>query len=98
VRAYRFHPAASEEADAAARNYEAARAGLGREFIADLDACIAIAREFPDAGTPYSATTRRLLFRRFPFSLIYRADSNEVEIVAVAHQRREPGYWRQRVR
>ena len=98
MRPYRFHPAAAEEATAAAQYYDGARSGLGGEFVADLDDCIAVAREFPEAGSPYIASTRRVLFRRFPFSLIYRGDTNQIEIIAVAHQKREPGYWRRRVR
>jgi hypothetical protein len=34
--------------------------------------------------------------RRFPFALIYRIKTSKVQIVAVAHDRRQPGYWRRR--
>jgi plasmid stabilization system protein ParE len=70
--------------------------GLGSEFLSDLDDCLRIAREFPEAGTPYELSTRRLLFHRFPFALIYIFDQSRIEIVAVAHQRQEPGYWQMR--
>ena len=93
---FRFHPAAAEEAAAAADYYNGKRDGLGLEFLLDLNDCINAARALPDSGSPYEASTRRLLFRRFPFSLIYLADSNSIEIIAVAHQRRKPGYWRHR--
>ena len=33
----------------------------------------------------------------FPFVLIYRLRQTEVEIIAVAHVRRRPGYWKDRV-
>jgi len=38
-----------------------------------------------------------MLVRRFPFTIIYAIDTNEVVVVAVAHQRRRPFYWRARV-
>jgi hypothetical protein len=34
--------------------------------------------------------------RRFPLAFIYRVDAEALWIVAVAHRRRRPGYWRQR--
>ena len=37
--------------------------------------------------------TRRILLDRFPFTIDYRVTSNTLNIVAVAHQKRRPGYW-----
>jgi hypothetical protein len=34
---------------------------------------------------------------RFPFSLVYRVLESEVEVLAVAHGKRRPGYWRSRL-
>jgi plasmid stabilization system protein ParE len=76
--------------------YEDRQAGLGWEFVADLEDCIDAAREFPDSGAPWLTGTRRLLFRRFPFALVYLHEESGIDIVAVAHQRREPSYWRDR--
>ena len=98
MRRYRFHPSAAEEAEAAARYYDDKTIGLGTEFLADLEDCILTAREFPEIGAPYDFTTRKLLLRRFPFILIYTDHETAIEILAVAHERREPGYWRSRVR
>ncbi|HEX4953384.1 MAG TPA: hypothetical protein VF017_08330 [Thermoanaerobaculia bacterium] len=39
---------------------------------------------------------RRLVLNRFPYSLFYTADSEEIRIFAVAHHSRRPGYWRHR--
>jgi hypothetical protein len=41
-------------------------------------------------------STRRFLFRRFPFSLIYFIQETSILVVAVAHGRRKPGYWNNR--
>jgi hypothetical protein len=37
------------------------------------------------------------VFPRYPFSLVYILRGDDVEIVAVAHGRRRPGYWRSRL-
>jgi len=39
---------------------------------------------------------RRVFIGRFPFSIIYIDRDGEIVIVAIAHQRKRPGYWRGR--
>lgn len=49
-------------------------------------------------GSPYTvAGVRRLFPRDFPYALAYLVDGDLIIIVAVAHGRREPGYWHERV-
>ena len=40
--------------------------------------------------------TRRCLLRHFPYTVFYEIDGMNAFVLAVAHRRREPGYWRQR--
>ncbi len=40
--------------------------------------------------------TRRFLLQRYPFSVFYREAGSVLEVVAVAHQKRRPGYWTER--
>jgi len=40
--------------------------------------------------------THRFLLRRFPFSVAYREVRETVQVVAVVHGRRKPGYWKGR--
>ena len=93
---YTFHPDAEEELAEAAEYYEARRPGLGGVFASEVIHTISLIREYPDAGTPLGASRRRMTLRRFPYSVVYRRDSDSVVIVAVAHQSRRPGYWRGR--
>lgn len=93
---YAFHPDAEEELAEAAEYYEARRPGLGGVFVSEVIHTISLIREYPDAGTPLGASRRRMILRRFPYSVVYRRDSDSVVIVAVAHQSRRPGYWRGR--
>lgn len=39
---------------------------------------------------------RRHILRHFPYTVIYETQGNTVTVLAVAHQRRKPGYWRNR--
>jgi hypothetical protein len=81
---------------AAARYYEDRVEGLGKDFLADVDhGCLRLS-EHQALGPILDQHHRRLALRRFPFGLVYRVSSSMVQIVAVAHQRRRPGYWRQR--
>jgi tRNA(Ile)-lysidine synthase TilS/MesJ len=40
---------------------------------------------------------KRWLCERFPYAVIYRiASDGSIRVLAVAHHRRRPGYWRAR--
>jgi len=45
----------------------------------------------------YLHGTQRFVLRRFPFSIIYLDDPDVLSIVAVAHSKRKPGYWKSRL-
>jgi toxin ParE1/3/4 len=47
----------------------------------------------PGLGTPGPAQTRILPIHRFPMSLVYRVHGDAIRVIAVAAQRRQPGYW-----
>jgi plasmid stabilization system protein ParE len=96
-RGFSFHPEARTELRESVRHYEAEAAGLGAEFAAEVRVAIDWARENPYAGTPSEAETRRKLLQRFPYALIYLVEDEQIFIVAIMHQRREPGYWHKRV-
>lgn len=49
--------------------------------------------EHPEIGLRISHNARRVPLREYPYDMIYRVDASIVIIVALAHQRRRPGYW-----
>ncbi len=51
----------------------------------------------PELWARYLFGTRRYLMKRFPFVIVYRVAPERIEIVAVAHGRRKPGYWERRL-
>lgn len=92
-----FDSAAREEFFDAVDYYRAESAQLAIEFIAAVDYASELIASFPELGTPYLAGTRRMLVQRFPYSLVYVVDETGTLVVALAHHRRQPGYWRDRL-
>ena len=92
-----------EEAVAnATRRYEHARPGLGADFLRAIDALLAANAEHRMPGTTLTDrgrdTLRWLLLPRFPYALIVDVRPERRLVVAVAHLRRRPGYWRARAK
>jgi toxin ParE1/3/4 len=93
---YRFLPAAEEEMTEASMFYENASTGLGHDFLDDVQGVIDHLRQHPHAGASIASGLRRTPLRKFPFSLIYSVEPDAILTIAVAHDRRRPGYWRHR--
>lgn len=92
-----FHPKARAEFEKSALFYNEKFPGLGLEFAAEVQTAVAFAFAHPEAGTPVSDRFRRVVVRRFPYSVVYRSKGDRIYIIAVAHQRRHPNYWNDRV-
>lgn len=85
-----FRPEARSEALAAQDWYESRALGLGLEFARALEAALACAVRNPQSFGFVEGVCRRVLLRKFPFSLVYRTNADEFVVVAVFHHRREP--------
>ena len=86
-----------EEAEAAYAWYAEQNPAAGELFLIDLDVSVARVQELPETWPRLRrGKYRRFVFRRFPFNLVYRVLTDKIEIIAVAHQRRRPMYWRDR--
>jgi toxin ParE1/3/4 len=66
-------------------------------FDAEVDRALANIASAPNRWAAGPHSTRRYLLRRFPYILIYRERTGNVQIVAVAHTSRKPGYWKKRI-
>ncbi len=85
-----FRPEARDEALEAQAWYEARAAGLGLEFARALDAAVAAAIRNPEMFALVTSSCRRVLLRRFPFSMVYRVLGDEFLVIAVFHHHRDP--------
>lgn len=82
--AVRFSRIACDDARAAAEWYDDIRPGLGAAFMLALEASLQRVRATPVASdqTPISETGRVVL-RRFPYAVYYRAKPGTLDIVGV---------------
>lgn len=88
------HRDADAELLAAAVFYaEHASRQVAESFLDEFDYAVSLLREYPQLGNPWRGRTRRFPLRRFPYSLVYYETGTRLRILAVAHQRRKPGYW-----
>jgi len=90
------HEAAEAELNEAAEFYDFRSSGLGTAFIDEVQRAFEVILEFPEASPLTRGRVRKKGPIKFPYSLLYWVRPNEVRILAVAHQRRRPFYWRGR--
>lgn len=93
-----FHPSAQRELQEAVRYYDEQSLGLGR----DLNQRVKLATETISNHPTRFAYLRRPPYRavrlkRFPYLLIYVEFADRIWVVAVAHDKRRPDYWRHRM-
>lgn len=93
-----FLPEAEQEMLEAAGYYESQATGLGTDFLSEAERAVNSIAELPLTWPVIEGELRRRLVRRFPFGILYRIEPEEIVIVAVAHLRRRPGYWRERIK
>ena len=91
---YFFHPAAESEYLESIGYFESKQAGLGASFLYEFELKMKIIcsnqKSYQIECVP---DIRRTPMSRFPYTIIYRLKANEIQVLAVAHQKRRPSYW-----
>ena len=94
----RFHPDAEEEHLDAIAYYELRRAGLGVRYLVEFERVLERICETPNRyPVAHPPDIRRARLQRFPFAILHRRAKAYVDILAVAHDRRRPAYWIERL-
>lgn len=98
----RFEDEADTEYREAGRWYESRRSALGLEFFDEVDSTIRRIVAFPQAATrvprlPPDLPVRRAAVKRFPYHVVFLEAPGTIRILAIAHDRRMPGYWIERL-
>ncbi|HVT15192.1 MAG TPA: type II toxin-antitoxin system RelE/ParE family toxin [Thermoanaerobaculia bacterium] len=95
---FSFHPAARAEYLEAITYYERQSPGLGDDFAAAFEAALSFVRAHPQAAPLVhpSGVRRKSFPAPFLYSLLYAPEPSGLLIVAVAHHRKRPEYWRSR--
>lgn len=89
-----YSEAARRELDEAFAYLELEQPGLGSRFTADVDEALVRILQQPFAWHPLGPHLRRCHLKHFRYAVIYRIRGEQAEILAIAHDRRRPDYWR----
>ena len=94
---YWLHPVAADEHKKQISYYEEAHAGLGLRYHDAFLVAVTTAINDPKRfAVVHSPDIRRVHFKVFHFDLIYREQHGVIQVLAIAHHRRQPGYWVER--
>ena len=89
----RIEPEAEAEIETAAAWYQQEAPGLGNEFMRAVEAAVGTLGRQPAAFAIFYGQTHRIGLRRFPWSLFYVIDADQVAVLACLHQHRDPQDW-----
>ena len=92
-----IHPSALAELKSGLNWYLQRNEAAAVKFAAEVDRAIGLIIESPARWPAGEHTTRKIVLRRFPFAIVYREKKAAVQILAVAHGHRRPGYWNNRL-
>jgi plasmid stabilization system protein ParE len=98
VRTVRYHPEARAEFLQEVEYLAAISARLAEHYDRAVHTAEEQAANTPESWPKYKHRTRRVIDRRFNFSMVYLHNENEIYVVAIAPTKRKPGYWRLRLR
>ena len=95
---YRLHPSAVDEHLEHIAFYEAQQKGLGRRYDKAFEVAMRVICDSPERFKLVAEPgIRRAVLRGFPYFVLYHQVDDIVEVLAIAHHRRRPDYWHERV-
>ena len=98
LRQVEYHPEAKFEMSESANWYDNQVKGLGLEFLLEVRKAEFKIVKNPKLCSIYEAGTRRYLMKSFPFSIIYLTSEEKIQVVAIGHCKRKPGYWKEQLK
>ena len=78
----------------AAKWYERQREGLGRRFVAEVDAALERIEANPEQYRVLHRDIRHSITRHFPYGAFYRIRGNKISVFAVVHLHRDDIIWK----
>ena len=76
--------------------YERQQTGLGVEFTDRVQAVFDRLSATPELHAVVYRDVRKSLVRQFPYSVCYRIRADQVVVLAVLHNKRNPDMWKSR--
>jgi plasmid stabilization system protein ParE len=89
-----FHEQALAEYEASFDWYFKRSRLAASKFFDEMDAAIAKISHSPQRWPTHIHGARKCLLAHFPFMVIYRELGLSIQVLAVAHCHRRPGYWK----
>jgi plasmid stabilization system protein ParE len=80
----------------AVRWYEGQSPGLGREFVAEVEATLNRISDNPLQYQTIYREMRRAIPRKFPYGVFYRVEQDAIVVFAIVHLHRNPASWQDR--
>ena len=77
--------------------YEERSSGLGLDFETEVEQSVEAIQRSSERQPLRQDGTRRYLICRFPYLIVYAYLNDHVWIIAIAHCKRKPGYWSDRL-
>jgi plasmid stabilization system protein ParE len=91
-----FLPAAEQDYQEALDWYQTRSVRAAAGFEAAMEVALQRIADAPESPPLCDDRHRFYVLRRYPYSVIYRVESEDVLVVAVAHARRSPAFWQSR--
>lgn len=102
---HRLHvePQAEREVEEASDWYEAQQEGIGTSFVAAFRVALEKIAHAPTTfapvpGVDLDSPVRSASMKPYPYRVIFVEEKQRLRVIAVMHGRRDPGYWRDRLR
>jgi len=92
-----YHPEATAESREAIDWYWGRSPLAALDFADELKSALGRLQKSPQVCPSYLHGTRHSILHRFPFSVVFRERLQDIQIIAVAHASRRPGYWAKRL-
>ena len=92
-----FHDQALADLEEAVDWYKSITPELSARLLSEIREAKSRLEVFPNSGSPFHEGTRRILLKKFPYVLVYLNEPGRIEIIAVMHTSRKPGYWADRL-
>lgn len=93
----RLRPEAEADIAGGYRWYRARAARLASDFLDELGRALSAVSDHPGAHPSLHKKVRRALVRRFPYAIFYIVEGDEVVVLGIFHQARDPRRWRRRI-
>jgi plasmid stabilization system protein ParE len=92
-----LHPEALEEWKSAIAWYLGRNETAAVNFVAEVEQAIDLIAASPQRWPKGLHGTRKFVLQRFPFAVVYRERETDIQVLAIAHGHRRPGYWKGRL-